>query len=387
MLLRLGDALYCTPVRTAPVVLRPGPHRGRYPWSVDGPEPYEDWPPGTVHPEGPAPLRPRRRRGFGFALLVVLVVVGLVAGYALSHFVTAYVLGESNRLARVTLGNEDPHPEVRRPGGTTVTSTTIVRGPGWPPAPTIKRTERVLPAPAQPSTGGPHGFLRLQPDGLRPVAYDPCREIHFVTSGLSRAPLGAQQIISDALAHLTTLTGLAFVDDGLSDEAPSDDRPNYQPERYGERWAPVLIAWSDAAESPRLAEGAGDGHDTLGFAGSAAAGLTEPVLRDRNGSTTTTSTSLPGADPSRISNAEMIYVTGTVVLDGPDFTSLLATRDGQQLARAVVLHELGHLLGLDHVDDPAELMYPTLQPGVVDFGPGDRQGLFALGTGRCLPDV
>lgn len=47
-----------------------------------------------------------------------------------------------------------------------------------------------------------------------------------------------------------------------------------------------------------------------------------------------------------------------------------------------VLCELGHLLGLDHVPDSAELMNGH-NLGLLDYGPGDRAGLAKIGNGRC----
>jgi len=44
---------------------------------------------------------------------------------------------------------------------------------------------------------------------------------------------------------------------------------------------------------------------------------------------------------------------------------------------------LGHLVGLDHVDDPTQLMH-VVSP-VFDLGPGDRAGLARLGAGPCVP--
>ena len=38
-------------------------------------------------------------------------------------------------------------------------------------------------------------------------------------------------------------SGLRFVDEGDTDELPSQARAPYQPDRYGERWAPLLIGW------------------------------------------------------------------------------------------------------------------------------------------------
>jgi hypothetical protein len=37
-------------------------------------------------------------------------------------------------------------------------------------------------------------------------------------------------------------TGFKFVFDGMTDEAPNKERKAYQPDRYKDRCAPVLIA-------------------------------------------------------------------------------------------------------------------------------------------------
>jgi len=59
---------------------------------------------------------------------------------------------------------------------------------------------------------------------------------------------------------------------------------------------------------------------------------------------------------------------------------------GDGIQQRVWMHEIGHMLGLDHVTDPTELMYFSLgsQPG---FGPGDLEGLWNLGSAQpCIPD-
>lgn len=44
-----------------------------------------------------------------------------------------------------------------------------------------------------------------------------------------------------------------------------------------------------------------------------------------------------------------------------------------------VLHEIGHLVGLDHVDAKAEVMFSKWNTGRTTYGRGDRAGLTALG--------
>ena len=72
-----------------------------------------------------------------------------------------------------------------------------------------------------------------------------------------------------------------------------------------------------------------------------------------------------------------------VALDTPQLTEIMASPNGADHARAIIVHELGHLVGLAHVDDPNELMYAD-NLGRLDLGPGDRRGLVALGSGRCI---
>jgi hypothetical protein len=54
------------------------------------------------------------------------------------------------------------------------------------------------------------------------------------------------------------------------------------------------------------------------------------------------------------------------------------------MLQAVFLHELGHMMGLGHVNDPAQLMYPVATTRTA-YGTGDLEGLYHLGTpAGCL---
>ena len=71
----------------------------------------------------------------------------------------------------------------------------------------------------------------------------------------------------------------------------------------------------------------------------------------------------------------------------PRTSALCSTQPGGQIAvQAVMQHELGHLVGLDHVADPTQLMYSEGDPSrASDWGNGDVAGLNQLGFGRVLP--
>jgi hypothetical protein len=207
--------------------------------------------------------------------------------------------------------------------------------------------------PPPPAEGGPHTFVTFQDDGVTPVAYDPCRPVHYVLRP-DATPPGGEALVQEAFARLSEVTGLRFVHDGASDEPTTRDRELYQPDRYGNRWAPVLVAWETEEQNPALAG------DIVGEAGSVAVSL--------------------GGGPK-------VFLTGSVSLDAGQLPELLTRSDGEEVVRSIVLHELGHLVGLGHVDDPSQLLYPKAQEEVTDFAAGDLTGLSRLGSGPCVPEL
>lgn len=80
------------------------------------------------------------------------------------------------------------------------------------------------------------------------------------------------------------------------------------------------------------------------------------------------------------------YVSGRLDLDTPQITELLALPGGADYVSAVMQHELGHVVGLDHVDDPVQLMYPEI--GAPDgLAAGDLTGLYKLHSAPCRDDL
>jgi hypothetical protein len=241
-----------------------------------------------------------------------------------------------------------PAPSVPAPPAAATPTT-----PADHPTPGREAAEEPLGTPdALPEASESYRFANTGPEQSF-VAYDPCRPVHYVVRP-DGAPADGAALLAEAIARVSDATGLVFVADGPTAEAPTPERPVFQPDVYGDRWAPVLVVWATEAESPDLAG------DILGQAGSAVVGLDD---------------------------GPRVLVTGQVELDAAQLAELLARPDGREIVRGVLQHELAHLVGLDHVDDPSQLMYPETTPGVTDFSAGDLTGLAVLGRGPCVPGL
>jgi len=192
-------------------------------------------------------------------------------------------------------------------------------------------------------------FMTLDPAGA-PVRWDPCRPVPWVLSSVGMPRL-AEPLVQEAVDNLQDATGLQFEFRGMTDEVASFERPLFQ-ERYGDGFAPVIVGWSTAAATPELVG------TVSGIGGSRA---------------------LPGAYGS-----QRYLRTGTVIIDGDDVRTQMATTAGQAHVTAIVMHELAHVLGLGHVDDPSQLMYATYDAQST-LGAGDLAGLALAGAGPCEP--
>jgi hypothetical protein len=299
----------------------------------------------------PAPPRPPRRlfRRIAVRMLVVLVLVvalgvgtGALTGPA--SWPGAPIVRDAVQLG--TAVEAEPSPSPTAPPAADRLPDRPAPGVEAAPKP------RGVPLPPPPE-GGAHTFITFQADGVTPVAYDPCRPVHYVIRP-DMAPPGGEELVREAVARISQVTGLQFVYRGATFEEPVPERELFQPDRYGRRWAPVLIAWETEETNAALAG------DVVGEAGSV---------------------------PASLGDGPRVYLTGTVSLDAPRFAEILRGRGGRSIARSIVLHELGHLIGLGHVDDEGQLMFPEARREVPDFAAGDLTGLAVLGAGACVPEL
>ncbi len=192
-----------------------------------------------------------------------------------------------------------------------------------------------------PRTTGAYAFLATRRGSTKPIGWSPCEPIGYVVNP-EGAPDDWDDLVHDAVETVSEATGLVFEDEGVTDDREFESR--FGP---GDSIRPVLIGWATEDEVPGL-EG-----DVAGLAG--------PI--------------------SRSVGVLQSYVTGRVVFDADAFEEIDSYANADAQHRAIVLHELGHLVGLDHVDDPRELMYRTTE--ATEFGPGDLRGLARLGNTPC----
>lgn len=194
---------------------------------------------------------------------------------------------------------------------------------------------------------GSYRFLQHQPDAPDvPVTYRSCRPIpvRVNTDGV-RDESAALVVVLSAMEEVSRRTGLGLRYDGSSRDRPSTPGSEWQP---GGRVLPALVSFATSREVPALK--------------GPVAGVGGSTSVQRAGTST--------------------YVTGQVTLDIDSFDPLLDRPAFHVSARAIVMHELGHLVGLAHVADPGELMYAQ-NSDQTDFGPGDLRGLALLGKGPC----
>lgn len=193
----------------------------------------------------------------------------------------------------------------------------------------------------------------VDPASNTPVRYNPCEPIHYVINP-TLAPPTAIEDVQTAFAVTAETTGLEFVYDGTTTEIPSPGRSSYQPARYGQRWAPIVVGWTSGAPFSITSEVEG--------ASAIAAGGSVYEFNEEG---------LP------------VYVTGLAAFDA---NAELRPGFGGRTWGQAMLHELGHVVGLGHVDDPTSVMNPLIGSRAASWGGSDREGLWALGMGgACVP--
>lgn len=247
-------------------------------------------------------------------------------------------------LAGISLLRQTADPaELATGSGATPTSSAA---PTAPPSPTPTST---LP----PKLDGSFKFLERV--GGAPVRWDPCERITYaVNTRGATSPVRAD--LGEVLRRVTGATGIEFRSVGTTEETffRAYLRMRY---RGVIRNAALILIWVDHDDYRAILRRLHDPRPSIAFA-KTMAGL--------------------------YANQDQ-YFGGIVVVDA-DATAGRGF-GGRYAHGSVLLHELGHIIGLDHVKDPHQLMYSGHHTHVRlrGFGPGDLEGLRRLGTDAgCL---
>jgi hypothetical protein len=189
------------------------------------------------------------------------------------------------------------------------------------------------------------------------VRWDPCRTITYAVNPdlASRTPVGRTAAVLDvkrAVHRAAEVTGLTFRYVGATHEVPTDVGSQKWAGR--QRAADLVVAWVTPRTSTLLSRvGSGYASGTGGWMWKAW---------------------------SSAGSWKLAIGRGFVVVNAQQRGDYAPGFGAGRTRGALLLHELGHALGLNHVGNTAELMYPTMiDRRTTGYKVGDRAGLRHVG--------
>jgi hypothetical protein len=198
------------------------------------------------------------------------------------------------------------------------------------------------------------------PNGTKPVVrWNPCQSAITYKVNLADVPTSIRPtILSETqatVAKLAAYTGMVFSYRGSTTEVP---HVGSMPTQSAE----LVIAYTTPAKTSYNLWGStvGEGGLYYAWSSSTVSGRTTYAVAARR---------------------------GFVVIDTPQMLSQLLGGYGAGMRRAnLLMHELGHAVGLQHVTDSTQAMYPSLLGSAPNLGNwGDRAGLSRVGrSAGCI---
>ncbi|MGZ4768631.1 MAG: hypothetical protein ACXVLX_08080 [Ilumatobacteraceae bacterium] len=196
--------------------------------------------------------------------------------------------------------------------------------------PSVPLTGVAGPPPAQ-----PYAFSRLTSAG--PLRWNPCQPIRYSVN-LGGYDPSARTVINEAIERLQAATGLPLIPAGDTTFTPTSATPT----QSGTGSSDIVIALSDSAHTD-LVPGSIVGMTNISY--------TSVILK-----------------------ASVVVDMGDVA-SRPEWSSTGAG--------PVLLHELGHAVGLAHVGDATQVMNAIASPGgPITYGAGDLTGLWQVGAAQ-----
>lgn len=212
------------------------------------------------------------------------------------------------------------------------------------------------------------------PDGRKVVArWNPCQKAITYKVNPTKAAKkkkGRRAAVRDtkgAFARLSQATGISFKFRGRTKQVPKNTSKKNWADRQKKQNAEIVVAWVDQKAKKKKYR-----TNLLGTSGNGwAAGTGGYSYKFW-----------------RVGDEPWHGVTGRgfAVLDAGQ-NKKFRKGFGRGATRGdLLLHELGHVMGLNHVGTTAELMFPTIiRRGTSGYRPGDRAGLHMLGrTQGCI---
>ncbi len=201
-------------------------------------------------------------------------------------------------------------------------------------------TVRVVPGYSPQGLPGQHDYF-----SDANTRWNPCTPIGYkvrTTGGYA----GSLKHIKKAFRLVGFATGLRFVYEGSTNVVPA----NF----VGDPSTDITVAWAGPARVPQL------GGSVVGFGGN----------------------SYRWVD---VDNSEIM--SGFVILDSSAKNQLVKGFSGKKSTwGGVMIHEIGHVMNLDHVGARSQIMFPAILAGPARLEAGDLRGLAKVGAARgCLP--
>jgi hypothetical protein len=183
-----------------------------------------------------------------------------------------------------------------------------------------------------------------------PIRWNPCTPIRYVVNLNGYADRNLIDI-DEALDRMTAATGITFLNVGTSTYIPTRSRPTDLPQSQAlTRTGPydLLIALGAISDSDLL------GSYTLGIAG-----------------------------PSWVTSRGVTSYVHAAALFNMDLLDGVEPWSSEGLG-PVMLHEMGHVIGLGHFEDETQIMNPYAT-SVTAYADGDLRGLWEEGSSRgCI---